>query len=258
MTYGSNKFPTDAHGGAPPSGNLFVARLFDWDKASERGGPAWLCNRVLRKLKIQWQLTPALDASRDMTNIEQRINLFHLLDQVLAFHVPGDVIELGCFDGKASVLFEKTIERYEPRRTLHVYDNFGSPFHLKGSVQDALRDNFLESGARLPMIHAGDFGLTVPKDLPDTICFAHIDCGTGGDVTEHADHVRYCLEHVYPRLAPGAVCLVMDYYETGVSPGWNYNPGAEKACRAFLADKPETMTLLWAGQYTHGFFRKIR
>jgi O-methyltransferase len=38
-----------------------------------------------------------------MTNIEQRVNMYHLVSQVLAYSVEGDFVELGCNTRVSSV-----------------------------------------------------------------------------------------------------------------------------------------------------------
>ena len=39
------------------------------------------------------------------------------------------------------------------------------------------------------------------------------------------------------------------------SPGTS-SPGVKKACDEFLADKPESVSVLYSGHYTTGYFRK--
>ena len=71
------------------------------------------------------------------------------------------------------------------------------------------------------------------------------------------EFILVSLEHVYPKLAKGAVCLIDDYNDPSINPlGWNKLPGVKKACDEYLADKPENVTLLYAGEYAHGSFRK--
>jgi len=200
-----------------------------------------------------------------MTNIEQRINMYHLVSQVLAYRVPGELVELGCNEGQSSVLIQKIIELYDPSRTLHVFDSFeGLPaptsadgekaFLQEGKLKttrEVLIENFKKKHLRLPKIHQGWFDQTLPKELPDEICFAYLD----GDYYES---ILVSLQYVYPRLASGAICLIDDYADPLSDPsGWNKLPGVKKACDEYLAGKREEMSGLYAGEMSHGFFRKL-
>src|SRR5262245_17784032 len=112
--------------------DLLVATLFDWDPS----GPRWLqvANRLLGRLHGPFQLRPQLDARVDMTTIEQRVSLFHLLSQALFYGVKGDVVELGTFTGKTAVLLRKVMDNYSPQRELHVYDSFEAKFGDKRDI----------------------------------------------------------------------------------------------------------------------------
>lgn len=239
--------------------NYFITRYFDWP-AREPGKKAGRINRVLRRLGLR--LVP-LAGTGVMTNVEQRMNMFHLVDQVLAYGVPGDLVELGCHAGQSAVLIQTVMERYEPARELHLYDSFeglpettdkdGQPPVAVGQLKATSRAvyrNFERYGLRRPVVHEGWFDDTLPDGLPEQIAFAHLD----GDFYES---MRVSLEHVYPRLSPGAVCLVDDYSDPAVSDVYDQFPGVKTACDEFLADKPEAVSVLYAGGYAHGFFRKL-
>jgi O-methyltransferase len=88
----------------------------------------------------------------------------------------------------------------------------------------------------LPTAHPGWFRETLPKELPQKICFAHLD----GDFY---DSIIESLEH--------------DYCDPSVLERNNILPGAKKACDDFLAGKPEKMTVLIAGPEAHAYFRKM-
>lgn len=234
----------------------FLDQWFDWGSTrSER----WIrrINQGLRRLRSPWGISALVDPSRDMTNIEQRMNLWHLATQVLAYQVPGDLVELGCFDGKTATIFAQVMAQAEPQRQLHLYDHFQMSFALSGrDILQEVVNNFEAVGCSLPIIHTGDFAVTIPAELPEKIAFVHIDCGYGGDVEEHRATLLFLLEHVYPRLSEGAIAVLMDYYDPALCSGNNFNPGVGLAAEDFLADKPETMNVLWANEYTHGYFRK--
>lgn len=74
----------------------------------------------------------------------------------------------------------------------------------------------------------------------------------------YTNPILVSLEYVYPRLTKGAICLIDDYGDPSINPlGWNKLPGVKKACDEYLADKQENVSLLYAGDYTHGYFRKL-
>jgi O-methyltransferase len=241
--------------------NVFITEHFDWDEPEP-----WkvrLVNRLLRRLGASARLVRPFRTGAQ-TNVEQRINMFHLLAGVLTYGVPGDVAELGTHSGSSAVLFRKVIDGHDPSRRLHVYDAFRDP------PVGVMLQNFQNLGLRPPEAHAGWFAQTVPAELPDQVCFAHIDCGPGPSAEEHAATIRLLLESVYPRMPRGAVCLLADYWDPDVYrrhgfhfprtilADWllNQYPQVKQAADAFLRDKPEKISVLYAGEYAHGFFRK--
>ncbi|MCW3081252.1 TylF/MycF/NovP-related O-methyltransferase [Segetibacter sp.] len=214
-------------------------------------------NRVLKRLKFNYVLQPIPNPIKDMTTIEQRINFFHLLENVIVSDIKGDVVELGCFTGQCAMLFQKTIEIMQANKKLHLYDSFSSKFTIEGSVVEALQDNFRKADLRLPEIYPGYFNSTLPKELPESIAFAHIDCGFGGDPLQHKEIVTHCLSSIYPRMSKGSVCVLMDYHDSSLTDkGFDANPGVKLACDEFLAGKEEKVTSLFGNQYSHGFFRR--
>jgi O-methyltransferase len=261
--------------------DFFITEYFDWkvrrnsyvDRILNRtlgkvglsvGSPA---SFVLDKVDSTMQqiagraLSPLL--SGGMTNVEQRMNMFHLVDQVLAYGVDGDLVELGCHSGQSSVLISKIMQHYNYGKKLYVYDSFeglpplkavdGSVYHQGelNTTEDVLRCNFKQYNLPLPEIRRGWFNETLPNELPEKISFAYLD----GDLY---DSILISLEYVYPRLTKGAICLIDDYGDPSINPaGWNKLPGVKKACDEYLLDKQEKVLLLYAGEYTHGFFRKL-
>ena len=121
---------------------------------------------------------------------------------------------------------------------------------------DKFHHNFRLAGmAQKPIIHPGWFEDTVPSKLPDRISFAMIDC----DLYSSTRHV---LPHVYERMSPGAICLFGVYYDPqvferpGIPPTYS-SPGVKRATDEFFADKPEKVSVLYANQYSNGYFRKL-
>ncbi|MBC7886370.1 MAG: hypothetical protein H7Z13_00665 [Ferruginibacter sp.] len=208
-------------------------------------------------LKFGYHIQPLPDPQRDMNNIEQRINYFHLLDGVITNKIAGDIVELGSFTGQCAMIFQKVIQLHGSDKKLHLYDSFETKFKIDGSVEEVLNSHFREAGLDLPVIHKGYFQATIPVQLPEKISFVHIDCGFGGDVLMHKELMLYCLKSVYPRMSKGAVCILMDYYVLGVNNLSDYNPGVKLAADEFLSGLPEKIISLYANQYSHAYFRKL-
>jgi O-methyltransferase len=232
--------------------NRFITRFLDWQAGSSRS--VALANRVLRNLgKRAYVRAPG--STGYMTNIEVRMNLYHLLSQVLAYDVPGDLVELGTFVGHTAVLVAQVLEAEgDGSRRLHVYDTF-APLWNEPDPPARLLHNFAQYSLSFPEVHAGWFHDTLPAALPDKISFVHVDCGWGTDPDEHGRVIREAMAHVYPRLSRGAVCSLIDYGDLAELPD-NQNPGVKPAIDSFLADKPETMSVLFAAEYGHAYFRK--
>ncbi|HOY28766.1 MAG TPA: TylF/MycF/NovP-related O-methyltransferase, partial [Flavobacteriales bacterium] len=103
--------------------------------------------------------------------------------------------------------------------------------------------------------HKGWFEATIPSQLPERISFALID----GDLYESTKHV---LPHLYERMAPGAIGMIAVYYDEAIYPrkalaGGYKSPGVKRATDEFFRDKPEKVSLLYANEYSNGYFRKL-
>lgn len=241
--------------------NFFLVNQFPTEDEKQlaklRRSGVGVVNKALSWLKTGCQVITLPNPVVEMTTLEQRMNYFHLLDAVIAYEVEGDIIELGCFTGQCAGLFSQVVQQYKSTKQVHLYDTFETPFLLKGSIEEQLKENFRQWQLPLPTLHKGYFQATLPDQLPERIAFAHIDCGFGGDIGQHKDNVLYCLESVYPKMSRGAVCVLMDYHDAASGDaGYDLNPGAKLACDAFFATKPEQITALYGNQYSHGFFRK--
>jgi O-methyltransferase len=227
--------------------NFFITKDFDWQIRRSSNIDRAL-NLLTRRFGVKvdmagfvdsliYRLTGhSLPATRSglSTNVEQRINMYHLVSQALAYGVEGDLVEVGCHEGQSAVLFAKVMRSFNSTKKLHVYDSFeGLPatkpidghVYKQGDLatsEDVLRDNFRKHGLELPAIHKGWFDDTLPNGLPEKICFAHLD----GDLY---DSIMVSLHHVYQRLTRGAICLIDDYCDPGVNPnGWNFLPASRK------------------------------
>ncbi len=214
-------------------------------------------NKVFGRLGVPYVLLPRFDHQHHMLSIEQASNIHHLVDRVLDTGVPGAFVELGCYTGSSAALISGLLEPPGAQREFHVYDRFDIELGKQQNIHEVFKNTIHAEGVPMPIIHVGDFLQTVPTDLPEVIAFAHLDCGTGGSAEEHAALITHCLEGVYPRLAQGAVVLLMDYHRAGATlDGCNSNPGVRMACDAFFLDKPEQIQLLYGGPCSHAFVRK--
>lgn len=256
--------------------NFFITKDFDWQIRRSSNIDRAL-NLVTRRFGVEVNTAGVVDRliyrltghrfapthSGMSTNVEQRLNMYHLVSQALAYEVEGDLVEVGCHEGLSAVLIAKVIRSFDSTKKLHVYDSFGGlpatkqvdgQTYKQGDLatsEDVLRSNFRMHNLELPIIHKGWFDDTLPEGLPEKICYAHLD----GDLY---DSIMVSLKYVYPRLARGAICLIDDYCDPSINPdGWNYLPGVKAACDEFLADKPEQICYLYSGVFTHGFFRRL-
>ena len=203
-------------------------------------------------------------------NVESRMNVFHLASQTVAYDVPGDLVEVGCAGGESSVVIQAVLEEEASgRKRFHVYDSFeGLPepaltdevdgVYSKGDMAaplDRFEASFRRAGLDMrPQIHRGWFEATIPEQLPERISFAMIDC----DLYSSTMHV---LPEIYRRMSPGAIGMFGVYYDANVYrregiPATYTSPGVKRATDEFFADKPEQVSVLYANEYSNGYFRK--
>lgn len=199
----------------------------------------------------------------DWLSVEQGMNIYHLLVQTLLLDIPGDIVELGCYEGTTSILMQMTLDQYNSKKQIHVYDSFeGLPEKSKedGDTQfhegackttiEKLIQNYKKYKVKLPKIHKGWFKYTLPKELPLKISFAHLDGDFYSSTLES-------LTYVYPKLSKGAVVVIDDYCDPKVNNVNNILPGVKRACDEFFKDKKEKVSVLIAGNESHGYFRKL-
>lgn len=165
------------------------------------------------------------------------------LDRVLNKHVPGDVVELGCYNGTTSLFIARLLRHYGETRAYHVYDSFaglpekhlldaspaGEQFRegeLKASKQQFIK-YFKQAGLPLPVIHTCWFQDITPNMLPSRVCFAFLD----GDFYES---IRDSFQAIEPTLGPGSVIIVDDYQSEAL-------PGAKRATDTWLASRPHRL-----------------
>jgi O-methyltransferase len=244
--------------------NTFIATYFNWDHRTPQNKHRY-ANKILNLLGVDGKIVPK---PPDMANIEARMNIFHLMRHVAVSGIPGDVVEVGCNAGESSIVIQKVLNEYAPEKEFHVYDSFEGVPEVKGqdakdnvyttgsmSVSEStLYNNFAEVGLTPPHVHKGWFEDTVPSELPDQLSFAIVD----GDLYSSTKHI---LPYVYERLSPGGICLFGIYYNEAIfrrdnTPDCYKSPGASKAIDEFFADKPESVSLLYANEYSNGYFQK--
>ncbi len=214
-------------------------------------------NRYLSVLGIPIELRKKANVNTDMITLEQVVNLTHLAEQVIHFDVAGEFVELGCHIGNSAIPLQAIIEKLNSDKKLYVFDKFNMTHDPVTNIKHALIANFNYAKLKLPVIHEGFFHQTLPLNLPKEICFAHIDCGDGGDRYAHKELIKYCLENIYPKLSKNGVCLLMDYHDVSKTiKGANVNPGVKLACDEFFKDKKEKVDVLYGNDFSHGYFRK--
>lgn len=231
---------------------MFLARGSLWDER----GPLWVraVNRAIPH-RLRLKIARPIDPARDMSTVEMRMNTLHLADQVLAYGVAGDFVELGTFVGESALLLAKALQAHGDPKTLHCYDSFEHQIGETRPPRQVLEERFERAGLSLPRLHVGRFEQTVPSELPEAISLVHIDCGWGGDIEVHARIVQHCLEHTWPRLSPGGILLLTDYCDPDRHPPDQTNPGVKVACDRYFGDALKPWQL-WGGGYTQGFLRK--
>lgn len=136
-----------------------------------------------------------------MVAFEQQAVIRQLLGDALRH--PGDVVEAGCHEGSTSVELLRRLAGTD--RTLHLFDSFeGLPSDSGYGGQmvadtTVLTERLAQANAELQwnpvtvFAHHGWFADTMPHRLPNTICFAFVDC----DV---ASSLHDCLPPIIERL----------------------------------------------------------
>lgn len=216
-----------------------------------------LFNQVTRKLGFNYELTPIPSGKLNMHTIEQRMN-FSLLGMCsLAYQVPGEWAEFGCFNGQSAMVFQKILDVYRPGDKISLYDSFIAKYDLQVDVKQNLTDNFKQNGLGTPRLVEGNFYDTVPSQLAAQYSLVHIDCGVGGDTELHKRLIIHLLSNLYPRLSKGAIVMFMDFHDPQKTVrGLSVNPGVKEACDIFFNDKVEKVMTLNGNHYSHGFIIK--
>lgn len=179
--------------------------------------------------------------SDQITRVRLRVVLYEF-ERILQADIPGDVVEFGCYVGTTSLFLRRLLDAYDQssKRELHVYDSFaglpeknaedssvaGDQFkagELNISKKQLLSE-FHKANLRPPIVHKAWFKELTSDNVPRHIAFAFLD----GDFY---DSIMDSLRLVWPRLGAKAAVTVDDF-------GREALPGAERAVRKFLRDKP--------------------
>ncbi|MEW5852513.1 MAG: TylF/MycF/NovP-related O-methyltransferase [Myxococcota bacterium] len=164
-------------------------------------------------------------------------------------NVPGDIIECGVFMGAMSAMMGVMLKRWGIRKKIYMLDSFrGLP------APDPKVDDFYSAGwfaadrhavemvinkagiADMVVIMPGWFHETLPQLTDERFCLAHLD----GDLYSST---TVCLEQLVPRMEPGGVVVLDDYFDEG--------HGVKRAADEHLA---ETGDQLFAGPVTQAYF----
>ena len=168
------------------------------------------------------------------------------LEKILEAHIPGDVVEFGCYAGTTSLFIRRLLNQAEAtkntpvERAFHVYDSFeGLPEKTPPDANAAGVDfeagklyvskkEFLQvfknAGLRPSVIHKGWFNALQATDVPEHIAFAFLD----GDFY---DSIISSLRLVYPRMSEGGIILIDDYKRETL-------PGVERAIADYFQKQP--------------------
>lgn len=238
--------------------NRFITQHFDW--AGSGSKKLRLANWSLEHLGFGTRLR-APGSTGTTTSLEMRINLFHLVDQVLAYDVPGAFVALGTSTGQTAALIGRVLQNAGREHELHVFDTFASLCDDR-DTRKTLAKNFASMGLTQPVVHAGPFEKTIPLGLPEKLAFVHIDCwGEGeseGDPEAHSRPIIGLLEQVYPRLSKGGICSITHYYDRDLNAeAASVNATVKAGCDGFLSGKPERVSVLYGAECGHGYFRKL-
>ena len=137
--------------------------------------------------------------------------------------VPGDFVEMGCYEGDTSLLLaELLVENHVEKsvKKLWIYDSFeglpeksvfdesmtGENFK-RGALavtKRAVKERFLHANLPVPVIKKAWFSGLTPDDLPERIAFVFLD----GDFYES---IRDSLRLVTPRMSDEGILVVHDY-----------------------------------------------
>jgi hypothetical protein len=177
-----------------------------------------------------------------------RWRLWVLLSAVReCFALSGNLAEFGVYRGGCAYMVLSLCRLPESRR-LFLFDTFeGIPADaltesertegLAGGLADTSVEHVVGRLAQWKdqvSIVEGDVFETIPATETGALAFVHLDMNA-------AAPTRHVLEHIYPRLTPGALVLFDDY-------GWKGLEAQRSVVDEFFANTPERVVALPTGQ----------
>lgn len=167
----------------------------------------------------------------------RKLNLYLLLSGIVECNIPGDIVEMGTYQGHTAILMQYILDYFSSQKTIYVFDSFsglpapsecdkpldGSKMLVEKSLcatKEQVIQNFRARKLKEPVIYKGFFD-AIPQDcFPEKICFAHLD----GDFYHS---IKTSLECIVDRLEFNSIVLADDY-------GWSTLPGVKKAVDEFV------------------------
>lgn len=134
--------------------------------------------------------------------------------------IPGDFVELGCYEGDTSLLLAELLRNTKTDKRLWIYDSFeGLPAKTSEDYSAAgeafqegvlavskreVKARFLRAGLPVPVIKKAWFADLTDADMPSEIAFAFLD----GDLY---DSIRDSFKAIEGKVAAGGKIIVHDY-----------------------------------------------
>ena len=159
-----------------------------------------------------------------------------------ALGVPGDFVELGCYEGDTSLLLAEVLKGTDKK--LWLYDSFEGLPAKTSEDESAAGENFqegvlavtkrevklrfLRANLPVPIIKKAWFADLTAADLPEKIAFAFLD----GDLYQS---IKESLALVWDKMAGGGVIIVHDYDNPEL-------PGVTKAVDEWLSARKDIKT----------------
>ena len=198
---------------------------------------------ALKRIDADFKVRGGLGMPR--TDVETLLGFFTLVQSVAK--VEGDIVECGVGMGRSLHLLTAAVSFLGLSKRIHGYDSFEGfpePAEQDKSFRDAKKGDWqfateelvyqrfvacdmVEAMLSQVALHKGFFSDTIPTQLPQKICFLHIDA----DLYES---YRIALQYGYPRCSAGAIICFDEYNE----PQW---PGATLAVDEFMKGIPEQL-----------------
>lgn len=180
--------------------------------------------------------------SNQITKAELSV-LLTKLKQVIEQGIPGDIVELGCYEGTAALFMQRlllpTNRRlwlYDsfaglPEKTLHDSSPAGQQFkagELTASKKQLLL-NFRKAGLPKPVVKKAWFKDLTAEDMPEQIALAFLD----GDFYRS---IKDSLILVGGKVSPAGVIIVDDYQSESL-------PGVKTAVTEWIKSKNWNLTV---------------